>query len=123
MSSFKRVMPVLRVEDLSRAIDWYTQVLGFELVWRSPNDGEGENCMLRAGDTDLMLSTGSHLGTQPAFTGTLYFELDGGVRELFARVKDAAPVVWPLEEMDYGTIEFGIRDRDGYTLAFAEPRP
>ena len=28
--------------------------------------------------------------------------------------------VWPLEAMDYGQTEFGIRDCDGYTLAFAE---
>jgi len=65
-------MPVLRVTDLSRAIDWYTQRLGFVLTWRSPNDGGGENGMLDAGKTCLMLSTGSHLGAPPAFTGTLY---------------------------------------------------
>jgi hypothetical protein len=29
--------------------------------------------------------------------------------------------VWPLAAMDYGQKEFGIRDGDGYTLAFAEP--
>jgi hypothetical protein len=26
-----------------------------------------------------------------------------------------------LETMDYGQLESGIRDRDGYILAFAEP--
>lgn len=26
-----------------------------------------------------------------------------------------------LEQMDYGSLEFGIHDRDGYTLAFSEP--
>ncbi len=27
----------------------------------------------------------------------------------------------PRDDMDYGQLEFGIRDRDGYILAFAEP--
>ena len=29
-------------------------------------------------------------------------------------------VVWPLEAMDHGQREFGIRDGDGYTPALAE---
>jgi len=111
-------MPVLRVADLERAIDWYVR-LGFTLCWRAPNDGGGENSMLEAGETSLMLSTGSHLGDKPAFTGTLYFATSG-VRELYELVKDTVEMVWPLSEMDYGTLEFGIRDRDGYLLAFAE---
>ena len=116
---FKSIMPVLRVEELQRAIDWYTGTLGFALLWRQPNDGEGENAMLESGSTHLMLSTGSHLGGKPAFTGTLYFEMSD-VRALWERVKDAADVVWPLSAMDYGTLEFGIRDPDGYLLAFSE---
>ena len=66
-----------------------------------------------------MLSTGSHLGDKPVFSGTLYFNIDG-VEELFERIKDQVEIVWPLELMEYGTREFGIRDCDGYTLAFAE---
>jgi hypothetical protein len=31
--------------------------------------------------------------------------------------------VWPLEQQEYGTREFGIRDPDGYVLAFAEELP
>jgi uncharacterized glyoxalase superfamily protein PhnB len=119
LPSFKKIMPVLRVADIAKAIDWYTQRLGFDLAWRSPGDGDGENAMLQAGDTSLMLSTGSHLGAKPAFSGTLYFEMDG-VPEFFARVKDHVEIVWPLETMEYGTIEFGIHDPDGYTLAFSQ---
>ena len=33
-----------------------------------------------------------------------------------------ADVVWPIADMEYGTREFGIRDPDGYVLAFAEQR-
>ena len=75
--------------------------------------------MLQAGATALLLSTGPHLGDRPQFTGTLYFNM-AGVQEVFERVKDQVAIVWPLEAMEYGQREFGIRDSDGYTLAFAE---
>lgn len=117
-AGFRAVMPVLRVTDMQRAIDWYTGILGLGQLWRSAADGGGENCMLGEGTVRVLLSTGSHLGGTPAFTGTLYFDTPE-VRALFDRIRDKADVVWPLEAMEYGTLEFGIRDPDGYVLAFA----
>ena len=121
MAAFKRSVPVLKVSDMQKSVQFYTGVLGFSVAWRAANDGGGENCMLRAGAADLLLSTGSHIGDRPQFTGTLYFHM-AGVQGFFERVKNQAEVVWPLEAMDYGQREFGIRDGDGYTLAFAEPQ-
>jgi catechol 2,3-dioxygenase-like lactoylglutathione lyase family enzyme len=119
MARFHRIVPVLKVADLPRAVGFYTDVLGFSVAWQAPHDGGGENAMLAAGVTSLLLSTGAHLGDRPQFTGTLYFNMTG-VGEFFDRVKGKADVVWPLETMDYGQREFGIRDPDGYLLAFAE---
>jgi hypothetical protein len=100
-------------------VDFYTGVLGFTVRWRADNDGDGENCMVAAGTTNLLLSTGSHLGDKPQFTGTLYFDMIG-VKGFFDQIKNTVAIVWPLETMDYGQTEFGIKDCDGYTLAFAE---
>jgi len=119
VTRFLAIMPALRVTDLQRSINWYTEVLGFDTQGRTVDDGGGEYCFVRAGDVELLLSTGSHLGGPPAFTGTLYFRVVG-VDALFARMGGRAEVVWPLESQEYGTREFGIRDLDGYTLAFAE---
>jgi uncharacterized glyoxalase superfamily protein PhnB len=122
MSQFKKIVPVLRVSEMQESVDFYTQHFGFQVRWRSPQDGGGENCMLQAGPADLLLSTGSHLGDKPHFTGTLYFDMEG-VQDLYERIKDRVPIVWPLEVMDYGQREFGVRDCNGYTLAFAESSP
>jgi uncharacterized glyoxalase superfamily protein PhnB len=119
MPDFKEVVPVLRVADMNRAVTFYTGVLLFTISWQSPSDGGGENCMLSAGDTNLLLSTDAHLGDKPRFTGTLYFNMVG-VREYFDQIKNKVEVIWPLGTMDYGQTEFGIKDCDGYTLAFAE---
>ena len=119
MAKFQQIVPVLRVSDMQRSVAFYTGVLDFTVAWQAANDGGGENCMLQGGAANLLLSTGSHLGNKPHFTGTLYFHM-AGVREFFEKVKHRAEIVWPLETMDYGQTEFGIKDCDGYTLAFAE---
>ena len=119
MPQLMSVLPVLRVTDLENSIAFYGQLLGFEIVWRAPNEGGGENCMLRSGDVDLLITTGLHLGDTPAFTGTLYFAARG-VDELFEAIKESVEIAWPLAEMDYGGREFGFRDPDGYLLAVTE---
>ena len=117
--AFQKTIPILRIFSVEKAKEFYVDYLGFTVAWRAANDGGGENCMLLAGAANLLLSTGSHLGDKPQFTGTLYFHMSG-VQEFFERVRHKAEVVWPLEAMDYGQKEFGIHDGDGYTLAFAE---
>jgi hypothetical protein len=74
---------------------------------------------MEAGAVALMLSTGSHLGDVPAFSGTFYIDMDG-VAAFYDGVKDRVATVWHLEVMPYGQKEFGLRDCNGYVLAFAE---
>jgi catechol 2,3-dioxygenase-like lactoylglutathione lyase family enzyme len=119
MTQFLAIMPVLKVADLERSVNWYVGALGFAASGRDSDESGAEHCFVGAGDAALLLSTGSHLGGAPSFTGTLYFRVVG-VESLFARVREQVDVVWPLERQDYGTLEFGIRDPDGYVLAFAE---
>src|SRR6185436_19702807 len=122
MSSLKSVMPALQVSDMERAVQFYTRQLGFVVVWRAPGDGGGENCMLESGAVAVLLSSGPHLGAPPKLTGSIYFDVDG-VDGLWESVMPNADVAWPISNLEYGTREFGIRDPDGYVLAFSEQRP
>ena len=120
MTAPTALMPVLKVNDLGQTIDFYQRLFGFT-ARRLGSEAATENCLLSWGAVEILCSTGAHLGGAPCFTGTLYFRLDG-VDELYERVKDQAEIVWPLEDMDYGTREFGARDPNGYVLAFAQGR-
>jgi uncharacterized glyoxalase superfamily protein PhnB len=104
---------------MQRAVDWYSNILGFQIVWRAPDDGDGANCMLQAGTVNVLLSTGSSLGSEPRFSGTLYFDMDD-VEALYDSIKDKVDILWPLETQESGLREFGVRDRDGYSLAFSQ---
>jgi uncharacterized glyoxalase superfamily protein PhnB len=75
--------------------------------------------MLRAGEVALMVSTGDHLGDRPSFSGTLYIDMDG-VERFYEQVEGHVTIVWPLQVMPYGQKEFGVRDCNGYVLAFSE---
>jgi uncharacterized glyoxalase superfamily protein PhnB len=119
MTRFNSFLPVLRVSELQQTIDYYTANFGFEFCWRAANDGGGENAMLQRDAIRLLLSTGLHLGETPCFSGTLYIDMDG-VEELYEAVKDRVSILWPLEAMEYGQKEFGVKDCNGYILAFAE---
>jgi hypothetical protein len=35
-----------------------------------------------------------------------------GVEEFYVRIRGRVEMVWPLESMEYGTLEFGVRDPD-----------
>jgi hypothetical protein len=48
--------------------------------------------VLAAGATDVLVSTGSHLGDKPQFTGTLYFPMNG-VQDFFEKLRLKAEVV------------------------------
>lgn len=51
---FEGVVPILRVSDFERSIDYHVDVLGFSLEWRDGRFGS-----VRRGGASLMLSEGS----------------------------------------------------------------
>ncbi len=110
----KEVVPLMRVLDLDESLGFYRDLLGFRLCWQ-----EGDTASLEHGDAAVMLSTGANLGATPGFSGTFYFYPEDVV-ELWESLREQVTVEWPLQEMSYGTREFGIRDPNGYCLAFAE---
>jgi uncharacterized glyoxalase superfamily protein PhnB len=112
-------MPVLRVLDIPRSVAFYRDVIGFAERSTYTDEVGTPSVILGWGPVELLVSTGDPLGGPPAFTGTLYLRV-AGVAELYERVKDRVELVWPLEVMPYGTREFGIRDPDGYVIAFAQ---
>lgn len=108
---------LLRCKSIAETRAFYAGVLGFE-VWDS---AEGTCSARPAGrsESTLIFAAADNLGEAPRMSGTIYFFVDD-VAVYYESVKDAACLAWPLQEMDYGTREFGITDCNGYHLAFAQ---
>ena len=81
-------------------------------------DAEG-TVSAQLSDGTLIFSPANNLGKKSNMSGTVYFFIDD-VESYYEMVRDRTDVQWPLQDMSYGTREFGIRDCNGYYLAFAQ---
>ncbi len=116
-------VPVLRVADVARSIDWYRAMFGF-VGEPFPAQPPYEFAILRHGSTELMLRRGSPLvRPQPRpYDWDVYLRLEGSrFRELFAQLNERGIVTRRLERMFYGLAEFEITDPDGYVICLSQP--
>ena len=119
--------PLLQVFDMPRALSFYRDILGFEMV---SNSGKGDNSSwvwLRLGQSDLMLNDQYEPGHVPPAVPEerikwhndtcLYFGCDDPDSAYeFLRSQNVPcrpPVVAP-----YGMKQLSFKDPDGYAICF-----
>lgn len=127
----QRLYAALRYVDPNAAIAWLERAFGFteHVVYRN-DAGEVEHAELRAGGELFFLGQSREGGVDvrsPRETGSrsasLYLVVDD-VDACYARAKDAgATVVRELQNTEYGSREFTVRDLDGHSWSFGTYRP
>ena len=121
------VCPLLWIFDMPKAIAFYRDVLGFEIV---SSDGPGSECdwaLLRLNGTEIMLNTLYERDERPPLPDparvnahgdtTLYF----GCRDLdaaYTHLRQAGLDVKEPVIRDYGMKQLDLKDPDGYGLCF-----
>jgi lactoylglutathione lyase len=125
--TLKRLTPNLMVEDVNLTIEFYEEVLGFELGQTVPETGQFVWASMKSGAVEMMFQSRPSLTEEiPALEdreigGSLTFHIQmEGVEELYAMIKDSVTVLQDLHTTFYGMKEFSILDCNGYILAFAE---
>jgi catechol 2,3-dioxygenase-like lactoylglutathione lyase family enzyme len=117
---FKGLAPILTTDDMDRSVRFYVDVLGFTCGMQTP----GFSNLYRNAVRIMLGAPNAHSEwTGPKFTGQLYIGLETAedVDALWDQVKDHVQVVYAVDDFDYGAHEFGIRDDNGYHLAFGAP--
>lgn len=105
----ERIVPVLTVNDLSRAVDEHTQILGLELVmdlaWVAIlSDEDGHQLILMTADASA-----------PVNPDVSAFVDD--VRAAYAAaVSSGVEIVHPLTEEEWGVTRFFYRDHSGSVI-------
>lgn len=120
--AIKQAVPVLRVADVARSIDWYRNTLGF-LGDPFPARPPYQFAILQHGTVELMLRHGAPPDRKSprAYDWDVYLRLDGfRFRELFAAFSARGIVTRRLERMPYGLVEFEITDPDGHALCLSQ---
>jgi uncharacterized glyoxalase superfamily protein PhnB len=124
----KRLTPELVVQNIKESVDFYVNMLGFELKNSVGEDNMvWANVMWPDSDIGFMFMTPASMGEEIAeFTtkpigGSVvqYIEIDG-LDELYEKVKGKVEVVAEKHTTFYGSKEFSIKDNSGYVLMFSE---
>ena len=103
---------LLRCKSLVATREFYRDALGFE-VCASP--GHTETVSLNGSSlifTQSDLWNGAGCGSF-----TVYIAVPD-IGSYFEAVKDKLEIAWPLQETSYGSREFGVKDCNGYLIAF-----
>jgi len=122
--------PLLQVFDMPAAIAFYRDALGFVLVRSAPDGDDCDWCLLRLGESELMLNTRYERPNRPPAPDpaaaeahgdtTLFFgcrDLEGAYEALRARGLATEP---PLTR-PYGMRQLSLRDPDGYGVCLQWP--
>jgi catechol 2,3-dioxygenase-like lactoylglutathione lyase family enzyme len=118
----RQAVPLLRVADVARSIEWYRETLGFAGD-PFPASPPHAFAILRDGQTELMLRRGSPPArSKPRpYDWDVYLRLESGdFREMFARFSTRHIVTRRLERMFYGLAEFEIADPDGNVICLSQ---
>jgi len=98
--------------DIETTRRFYRDSLGFEVT-----DTAEDTLSARLADSTLIFTVADLWKAPVGATATFYFTVSD-VDSYFESVKDKVTVSWPLQDMPYGSREFGLCDCNGYTLAF-----
>jgi uncharacterized glyoxalase superfamily protein PhnB len=105
---------LLRCNNIQETRAFYASVLGFAV------SASAEGTLTAEKNGGKLVFTAQDLGKSgPVLSGTVYFTVPD-VEACYASIKDKAVLAWPLQEMPYGSREFGVTDCNGYTLAFQQ---
>ena len=125
---FKSLTPNVMVKNVQETVSFYENVLGFKMVNSVVEDnGVMVWAMVSLGGVSFMFQEEASLKADlPVFkdvkTGaSLTFYIDVvGVKALYKNLRDKVDFLTDLSDTFYGSVEFSIRDVNGYVLTFAE---
>jgi len=129
------VCSLLSVWDMPTTVRFYREILGFEIVNRSPTYATegGEElfhwCMMRVNDATIMLNTEYDEGDRPAERppkgqerfGTWFFYSCPDIDGAYERLKIAGVACEPPTTAPYGFRVLSFRDPDGRGITVQWP--
>ena len=105
------------VSNLSKAIEWYEAVLGFECTGADINDQWQYADFANDGGAVFAIAVDANVPSHGRFN----FDVDNA-DALWEKLKDKASIIQPIETMPYGTRKFTIADLDGNELGFVQQK-
>ena len=124
----KSLTPNLMVEDVRATVDFYRDVMGFDLLTSVPEEGDVLDwAMVQRDEVRLMFQSRSSLSSDvPSLESapigasqTFYVEV-ADIQSLYDHLKGKVETIKDLHTTFYNTREFYFRDPNGYIFGFSE---
>lgn len=126
-TNLKKLTPNLMVEDVNKTLDFYRDVLGFEVLATVPETGSFDWALMKLDGVELMFQSHASLSGElslfvdRSIAASLTFYIDvEDIESLHESVKDKVKIVQAMHTAFYGAREFAIQDSNGYVLTFAQ---
>jgi uncharacterized glyoxalase superfamily protein PhnB len=123
--TFMQIAPVYPVDDVEASIEWYQEVLGFQVVYvnRDPEDDDPTNyAVIRRDQVTLHLVRRAE--AQEGFTGRAdaQFSIRGDIDALFESLgSHGVNILQPLRDTPWGCRDFIIADPSGNKIWISSP--
>ena len=119
--------PNLMVKSVNDTLDFYTDILGFELLQTVPDNGTFDWGFVQKDSVLIMFQKDHSIREEyPELNDykqggalTLYIKVDD-LPKWYAHIKDKTKVIKPLHKTFYGANEFAIQDLNGFILTFSD---
>jgi catechol 2,3-dioxygenase-like lactoylglutathione lyase family enzyme len=121
------MVPLLTVFDVQRSIDFYLDVLGFELEGKHPSDGIPSFATLRLGEIKLMLNDEFEPHERkpehdrPRSDDVTFCFWTKDLESVRASLAEQGCRVGDIRVRYYGMKQLPLHDPDGYRLCLQEP--
>ncbi|GHU22766.1 bleomycin resistance family protein [Spirochaetia bacterium] len=124
---FKDLMPNLMVKDVGKTVDFYKNVLGFNVLATVPENGPFVFAMVNANSVIISFQEEKSIKEEyPQLENfsqggclTLYIHVTN-VNKLYEKVKGKAKIAKEVHKTPQGSTDFAIEDCNGYILTFAQ---
>jgi uncharacterized glyoxalase superfamily protein PhnB len=117
------VLPHVVVQDVAKALAWFTRVFGFSEHYRYGDPAEPNGAQMHLGNAWIMLRRAREDCASPAQLGYGTQSLTVFVEDVdahFERARSAgAKIVEELHETEYGERQYGAVDLDGHHWLFS----
>ena len=105
---------LLQCHDVQITKSFYEEILEFDVF-----DSDDNTCTVEKDGAQIKFTSDNLSGEYPQCTGIIYFFVDD-VENYYNSIKEKAIIKWPIETTNNGIREFGVKDYNEYTLAFAQ---
>ncbi|MBC7811826.1 MAG: VOC family protein [Burkholderiales bacterium] len=123
----KSLTPNVVVHDVNETVEFYRDVLGFQLLTSVPETGKFNWAMMAKDGIKMMFQTRPSIVEDLAMfadapigaSQTLFIEVTD-VQALYDDLKNKVHIVHDMRDTFYGTREFYFEDCNGYVLGFSQ---